>query len=95
MRGISGGRTSSQEIGSGSEAQSQCSQTIYLDQKEMPKMRKRTARAKESMRLRPCFFLNMGKCIDVPALRSCFTDAARKVETVATELGITKMGSVG
>ncbi len=58
MRGLSGGRRSGRETESGTKARSQHSQTIHMDQKEVPEMPKETARATENMRLRSRLFLN-------------------------------------
>ncbi len=57
MRGSSGGRSSGRETKSGTKARSQLSQTIHMDQKEMPEMWKRTACETERMRLRSRLFL--------------------------------------
>ncbi len=58
MRGLPGGRTSGRETECGTKARIQRGQTIHMDQKEVPEMRKETARATESMRLRSRLFLN-------------------------------------
>jgi len=58
MRGLPGGRTSGRETESGTKARIQRGQTIHMDQKEVPEMRKETARATENMRLQSRLFLN-------------------------------------